>query len=144
MVQSHRVNYFFSVYQSLSYETLEQLNLIYSDHIEFIDPLHHIQGRDQLRRYFAYMYKNTISSEFSQGSVVEIQDTAVIEWTMRIKHKSLNNGKQIAVDGISKLIFEGDKVVFHRDYFDLSQFLFDQLPVVRRISRYVKNKAAKY
>jgi hypothetical protein len=46
------------------------------------------------------------------------------------------------VQGSSHLKGVGDKVVYHRDYLDLGAMLYEQLPLLGRVIRSLKNRAA--
>lgn len=143
-MKKQEVENFFSMYQGLNANNLETLERCYTDDIQFVDPLHKIQGLEELKRYFAHMYKNVIDCQFKKLSCVCAEPEAFIEWTMNFRHRSLNGGKNIEVCGVSKLVFRDDKICFHQDYFDLSEFIFDQLPLVRTFSKVIKKQAAAY
>ena len=49
---------------------------------------------------------------------------------------------EIAVDGCSHLQWRGDRVVFHRDYYDLGQLLYDNIPLLGRVTGWLKRRLA--
>ena len=48
------VDKFVEIYQKLDKNNLELLTEIYAQNIQFIDPLHEINGLEDLRRYFLW------------------------------------------------------------------------------------------
>ncbi|WAJ71488.1 nuclear transport factor 2 family protein [Catenovulum adriaticum] len=137
-----KLDAFIDVYQALNIQNIERLDSIYHPSIQFIDPLHHIHGLIELKQYLAHMYQNTISCQFNILSKQIVNDQAFLTWVMTYQHKKIGSGNCIEVDGVSRLKFDQDKVIFHRDYFDLTQMLFDHLPVIGCTSKYIKQKAA--
>jgi hypothetical protein len=61
---------------------------------------------------------------------------------MTYSHPKLNKGQQIQVDGMSQLKFD-DKIYAHRDYFDLGQMLYEQVPFLGGLIGLLKKRAAK-
>mgnify|MGYP001788744818 CR=1 FL=1 len=55
---------------------------------------------------------------------------------------SLNSGREITVDGVSLITFGGreGKVISHRDYFDMGEFIYERVPILSTVIRIIKNK----
>ncbi|GEK10475.1 MULTISPECIES: nuclear transport factor 2 family protein [Pseudoalteromonas] len=131
----HKTQRFVSVYNEIDKHCLDKLAEIYTDDINFTDPLHHIQGLEQLTLYFQALYENVADINFTVTSDYQSDDVSFIYWIMSYRHPKLNGGKTIDVDGHSRLSFKGDKVAYHRDYFDSAQMLYRQVPVLGNIIR---------
>lgn len=114
---------------------------IYSDDIEFIDPAHNIHGIAALVNYFNNMMCELTFCQFDIRDVHELEGSATLCWTMTIAHPKLKGGKQIAVDGMTLVRFS-DKVDFHRDYFDLGAMLYENIPLLGSVIRYLKRGLA--
>lgn len=133
---------FVKVYQTLSTDNLELLATIYHREVTFIDPIHELKGFDNLFKYFQDLYENLISCEFVISNVIAQEDQAAIYWTMSYQHPKLNKGNVINVTGSSHIKGHEDKVIYHRDYLDLGSMLYEQLPVLGKLIKLIKNKAA--
>lgn len=133
---------FVDTYQALSVDNLGDLSLIYDENIEFIDPIHRIQGLDNLGKYFASMYENLISCRFVIDDVLLSEHQAAVYWTMSYQHPKLNGGKSITVTGHSLIKGHNSKVVYHRDYLDIGAMLYEHVPLLGRIIKRIKNKVA--
>lgn len=115
--------------------TLEQ---VYSQSISFRDPLHEINGLNDLRRYMQAMYGNVISCEFIYLDQWIAYDSASIKWDMVFKHRKLGGGKAITVRGISHVRFT-DRIHYHEDVFDAGAMIYQQLPLLGRIINKIKS-----
>ncbi|WP_102531381.1 nuclear transport factor 2 family protein [Shewanella sp. 10N.286.52.B9] len=132
---------FIGMYQQLNKDSLHLLNQVYSDEIIFQDPLHKVEGIENLSLYFANLYANVDHIEFDIKEVSCSHQQAAVFWAMHYRHSKLNNGQLITVEGMSQLKFS-DKITAHRDYFDLGSMLYEQLPLVGRLIKFIKNKAS--
>jgi len=133
---------FINVYHQLSTDNLQLLNGIYHAKVDFIDPIHEIHGFDALSHYFDGLYQNVSYCQFNVHHVVETELEAAIYWTMIYQHKQLNGGEKITVTGSSHLkAFEG-KVIYHRDYIDLGEMLYENIPLLGRLIIWIKKRAA--
>lgn len=135
------LNNFVSIYQQLNTSNLHLLNDIYDDNIVFIDPIHKINGLPALLAYFENLYTNLIFCEFSINNIVEQGNEAAIYWKMTFSHPKLGNAKSICVHGHSHIMGKDNKVVFHRDYFDLGSMLYEHLPIFGKITQWFKKRA---
>lgn len=136
------VEQFIEIYQKLNKDNLSLLGRVYADEICFIDPLHKIEGLTALTRYFAGLYQNVQQIHFEIKEVLKSDDHAAIFWQMHYSHPKLNKGQLIAVEGMSQLKFN-QKIIYHRDYFDLGQMLYEHLPCMGSVVRLLKQRAAK-
>lgn len=134
---------FIDVYQRLSIDNLDLLKDIYHQNITFEDPLHKVEGFDNLHQYFKRLYENLSSCEFVIEQVILQDDNAAIYWKMTYQHTKLNKGKNVTVYGNSLIKSADGKVIYHRDFLDLGAMLYEQLPVVSRLIKWIKSQAVK-
>ncbi|MEH6355396.1 MAG: nuclear transport factor 2 family protein [Marinobacter sp.] len=137
----HVVNRFRELFNTLDKGNLNKLAGVYGELIHFKDPLGEVHGLDALTRYFAGSYQNVIACHFVFGQEAVDEGTVTLPWTMYLRHKRINKGKEIQVEGISHLHIEGGKVNYHRDYFDAGQMLYENLPLLGGIIRKIKEHA---
>ena len=134
---------FIHIYQKLSVDNLTLLNNIYHQDVTFTDPMHHVEGFDQLASYFANLYENLTACEFIIEEVIVEDSHAALFWTMTYQHTKLNKGKSVTVKGCSHIRGKEDKVYYHRDFLDLGAMLYEQLPLIGRMISWIKRQAAK-
>jgi hypothetical protein len=134
---------FIDMYSKLNARNLSPLKDVYHDEIVFRDPLHEVSGLHGLTHYFSNMYANVSEIEFAIHDSYSIDDMGFLYWTMRFRHKKLNGGKEIKVDGHSKLSFLDNKVVFHQDYFDSAAMVYRQVPILKRVIGFIDKRATQ-
>jgi len=132
---------FCAFFNKLDNTCTEKLYEVYTENIVFNDPLHHIEGREALERYFATMYENVERCQFTFHTQQRQANQAFVTWTMEFTHARLAGGTPIRVEGCSALTFAEDgRVSRHRDYFDAGAMLYEHLPIMGRIIRWLKQR----
>lgn len=138
MTRSERIDF---IYNSVNKETMHLLGEFYAEDVVFEDPLGRIEGLPALRAYYENMYKNVQEIRFEITDEVEQGDKHVICWTLRMKVKGLNKGEEVSCVGNSFLKFNEEGLVYyHRDYFDMGEFIYQHVPVVRFFTRQVNKR----
>lgn len=132
---------FCSLFNELDTGNLHKLQDVYSEDVQFRDPFGDVQGLDELTRYFASAYGNVIRCRFRFDAPVIQRGWCTIPWVMELQHKRIKGGKTVEVEGISHLEIAEGHVRYHRDYFDAGQLLYENLPVVGGVIRWVKERA---
>lgn len=133
---------FIDVYQTLSTKNLGLLDTIYHKEVTFIDPIHKIEGLENLHHYFHHLYENLSSCDFVIEQVIAQEKQAAIYWQMSYQHPKLNKGKLVVVKGNSHVKAQENKIIYHRDYLDLGAMLYEQLPVFGQLTKWIKTKAS--
>jgi len=132
---------FIQTYQQLDKNNLELLDDIYCENTSFIDPFNKINRLNNLKIYFAELYENISLIDFDFKDTSSINNNHYISWKMILTHPKLNQGKSFSVPGITHLkTDENDKINYHRDYFDAGKMLYEQLPLLGRLIRWLKRK----
>jgi ketosteroid isomerase-like protein len=141
--QSQKISNFF---RNLNIDHMELVERFYDKNAEFRDPVVDIRGVSALRDYYAGLYKNVKSIRFDFSDEVVQGNDHVVVWKMTLLSDSLNDGKEFSIDGNSFIRFGGSdgKVIFHRDYFDMGAFIYERVPVLGRVIRYIKGKLASH
>ncbi|MEM7368308.1 MAG: nuclear transport factor 2 family protein [Bacteroidota bacterium] len=126
-------------FTDLHFSDLSTLDEIYDEGIVFQDPIHLIEGREQLKTYFNKLNQNLVegSFEFTEESVVG--DKAYLTWEMHIQTKRPRSG--ISASGISVLTIQ-EKITHQRDYFDAGELFYENLPLIGGLIRMLKRKLA--
>lgn len=129
------------LFNELDNGNLNRLPEVYNEDIEFQDPLGCVKGLDALTHYFAGSYANVISCHFTFENPVIQENVVTVPWVMHLCHKRIRGGREIQVAGISHLKIKSGKICYHRDYFDAGQLLYENLPVIGGVIRWVKGYA---
>ncbi len=132
---------FFDVYRHLRRDNLDTLAQIYTEEIVFIDPAHRISGLPQLKNYFEKLYSDLDSIELDFIHHLRQGQVAYVQWRMVMSHPRLRKGSPVTVEGLSRLEFDAEeKVRLHRDYFDLGEMLYENLPLIGMVVTSIKKR----
>jgi hypothetical protein len=126
-------------YSNFSRESIAQIDDLYTRDVEFIDPIHRLEGSLALKAYFKSLASNMQGYEMHYIEKFQGIDSACLSWEMRFIHPRLNKGKPIAVRGLTLLKFT-NKVFFHEDCYDLGALIYEHLPVLGAATRFLKQR----
>lgn len=136
------VERFQRLFNSLSAGNIRGLEDVYSTRVRFADPFGSLEGIDELQAYFDKVYANVKACRFHFGDVLISEQNVSIEWTMQLKHPRLRRGREVSVHGCSRLIVSEGRVLYHRDYFDAGEMLYENLPILGAAVRFVRSLAS--
>jgi|LauGreDrversion4_2_1035121.scaffolds.fasta_scaffold36750_5 limonene-1,2-epoxide hydrolase len=122
----------------------EMVEKFYAPDCVFEDSVTHIEGRDKLLSYYRHMYEGVSKIRFELGSQVRQGDEGFASWTMYLNTPKLEDGETVTVKGVSQFRYRGDSVVYHRDYFDLGEMVYEHVPIVGWLTRKVKARLADH
>lgn len=128
---------FQDLYQTLNKDNLHRLESVYSPEIVFVDPVHQVEGLAALTDYFARMYQGVAEIGFRFDDVVTEGDRAFLAWEMRLRHRTFRPGETLDLPGATLIRF-GDRVDYHRDYFDLGAMIYERVPLLGGAVRAIK------
>ena len=131
------------LYHKLDKHNLHLLNEVYHPEVVFEDSAHRLEGRRALCEYFQTLYANVTKCEFIIHEQQQVGDSGFITWSMELQHPKLKSGQPILVNGASHLKFSQEQVVYHRDYFDLGEMVYENLPLLGVLVKAVKQRLGR-
>lgn len=143
MAEPAALQAFCAFFNKLDNTCTEKLYEVYTEDVVFDDPLHHVEGRQALATYLATMYANVERCQFVYHTRQLEGNQAFVTWTMTFVHPKLAGGRTIEVEGCSALTFAADgRVRRHRDYLDAGAMLYEHLPLMGSVIRWLKKRLA--
>ncbi len=127
-------------YSELNKDNLNRLEEIYHSNVVFEDAAHRIESYHSLLTYFQNLYQNVDRCQFDIAEQYQSGNAGFLTWTMHLQHPNLAGGNQVNVKGISHLKFDEGKIIYHRDYFDLGEMLYENLPLLGSVIRMIKRR----
>ena len=104
---------------------LPALLALYDEGVEFLDPLVHTHGReelaDALRKLFVFATRLTVEC----GDLVESQDTIFLAWKMTLVTRL---GPALTLPGVTHARTRDGKVIWQRDHWDLASTVAHAFP----------------
>lgn len=128
-------------FERLQPSDLDRLASVYTEDAQFRDPFNRVQGLPAIRRIFEHMFATLEQPRFVILDVVVQDAQCFLTWDFRFGMKRLGRGEQ-CIHGGSHLRFAHDgRVLQHRDYWDAAEELYEKLPLVGSLMRWLKRRA---
>ncbi len=112
---------------------------VYHSDMRFQDSFHCLQGREAFETYCESLYQNLSYCRFDYHDTIIDGQLAMLTWTMRYAHPRLKGGKEITVEGATRVEFD-DKIRSHRDYFDGGKLLYEHVPILGTVIKTLKKR----
>jgi steroid Delta-isomerase len=127
---------------ALSPADVDRIGTFYTTDARFKDPFNEVQGLPAIRAIFAHMFvalhepRFVVTGGFAQG------DEAFLTWDFVFRFKRFDTSTVQTVRGATHLRFASDgRVAWHRDYWDAAEELYEKLPLVGGLMRWLKRRA---
>jgi steroid Delta-isomerase len=115
---------------------------LYCQDAYFKDPFNEVHRLSAIQGIFSHMYIALYEPRFVVTSTVTEGDQCFIVWDFKFRFKRFDTVTMQTVRGCSHLQFaEDSRVAFHRDYWDAAEELYEKLPAVGALMRWLKNRA---
>jgi hypothetical protein len=136
------LRHFADTFATLNAGSLHRLGELYSNDVQFRDPLHQLDGLPALRSYFEKLYSNV---EDIRYDLLDVDETApghgYLRWNLHFRHPRLSRGQPISLQGCSHLRW-AQQVYLHHDYFDAGALLYEHVPVLGGVIGWLKGRLA--
>jgi hypothetical protein len=131
-----------SFFEALSPQSVSQLHTVYDAHATFKDPFNEVQGLPEIERIFRHMYVALDQPHFVITGQLVDGAQAFLTWEFRFRFKRFDTVTLQTVRGASHVRFNDQGLVtLHRDYWDAAEELYEKLPVLGGVMRWLKQRA---
>ena len=129
-------------FESLTPDSLARLGEFYTADARFKDPFNEVQGIPAIQRVFEHMFESLNEPRFVvTGRLVDGAQCFLV-WEFRFRFQRFDTTAEQVVRGGSHLRLAPDgRVSDHRDYWDAAEELYEKLPVVGGLMRWLKKRA---
>jgi ketosteroid isomerase-like protein len=128
-------------FEAVTADDVARLAEFYTPDAYFKDPFNEVRGVPAIGRIFAHMFVALDAPRFVVRDVVVQGDQCFLTWDFLFRFRRFAAGEQV-VRGASHLRFAPDgRVAFHRDYWDAAEELYEKLPLVGALMRWLKRRA---
>ena len=129
-------------FEGLTPETVVDLRTIYSTNARFKDPFNDVTGLDPIERIFQHMFVALERPRFVVTERVVQGSQCFLTWEFRFKFRRFDTDSEQVILGASHLVFDDTSLVcLHRDYWDAAEELYEKLPLVGSLMRWLKKRA---
>ena len=130
------------VFEHLTPASVQQLGAIYSPDVWFKDPFNDVRGLPQVQRIFSHMFVALDQPRFVVTDIIAAPDQCFLTWNFEFHLKRFDRATLQTIRGASHLKFTADGLInFHRDYWDAAEELYEKLPLLGGLMRWLKRRA---
>ena len=131
-----------SFYEGLSPQDLDRLPAYYASDARFKDPFNEVQGLPAIRGIFAHMFQALQEPRFVITQQLVDGSQAFLVWEFRFRMRRFDTATTQVIRGGSHLVLDAQgKVTLHRDYWDAAEELYEKLPGLGPLMRWLRRKA---
>ena len=129
-------------WQTLTPQAVDALAGVYTEDASFRDPFNEVSGLPAIQHIFADMFVRLDEPRFTIVETIEQDSGALLIWNFDFRIKALKPRLQRRIHGASHIRFAADgRVDYHRDYWDAAGELYEQMPLVGMLMRWLKRRA---
>ncbi|CAN7547511.1 nuclear transport factor 2 family protein [Acidovorax sp. LjRoot117] len=129
-------------FEQLSPADVAHIGRLYAPAARFKDPFNDVQGVPAIQGIFEHMFTSLQAPRFVVTGQVVQGDQCFLTWDFVFAFRNFHQGVQQTVRGASHLVFDSRGLVtLHRDYWDAAEELYEKLPVVGGLMRWLKRRA---
>lgn len=136
-----RVARIVELFEHFTRADIERLGQYYAAHAHFKDPFNDVQGLAAIQQVFEHMFDSLDEPRFVVRDIIVQGDQCFLSWDFVFRFKryrsdlqTVHGGSQLQLDAIGL-------VVHHRDYWDAAEELYEKLPLVGGLMRWLKRRA---
>jgi ketosteroid isomerase-like protein len=131
-----------ALFEQLSPADMPRLAEVYDEAAQFKDPFNAVQGVAAIARIFEHMFATLEAPRFVVRERLASGDQAFLTWDFQFRTRGAGV-RAMSVHGASHLRFGADgRVTLHRDYWDAAEELYEQLPLLGALMRWLKRRLA--
>ncbi|HPU52440.1 MAG TPA: nuclear transport factor 2 family protein [Burkholderiaceae bacterium] len=127
-------------FEGLTPAGLTRIDQIYTPDAWFKDPFNEVQGRAAITAIFSHMFIQVAQPRFIVHDRVGDGQQLFLTWDFEFRRGS---GALMRIRGASHLRLNAQGLVrWHRDYWDAAEELYEKLPLIGPLMRWLKRRAS--
>lgn len=128
-------------WETLTPADVERIGEVYAEHATFQDPFNKVEGHAALKHIFNDMFVRLHDPRFVILETIQQDNRVLLVWDFSFRIKSFKPDLKRTIHGTSLVRFGADgRVISHRDYWDAAGELYEQLPLVGGVMRWLKRR----
>ena len=132
-----------SFFENFSRADLVRLQDAYTPDAFFKDPFNEVSGLVAIEKIYRHMFETLESPVFVVTSRMAQGNECWLAWDMQFRFKSMHKGKPQVIRGASHLtLAPNGRIAAHRDYWDAAEELYEKVPMLGAMMRWLKRKIA--
>ncbi|MDP3700816.1 MAG: nuclear transport factor 2 family protein [Hylemonella sp.] len=139
---SHAVERIAVFFETLTPQSVERFNQFYTEDAYFKDPFNEVRGVPAIQHIFQHMFQSLDEPHFVVTSRVVDGEQVFLGWDFHFRFRNFKTSQLQTIRGASHLRLAQDgRIRSHRDYWDAAEELYEKLPLVGGLMRWLKKRA---
>lgn len=128
-------------FETLTPANVEALGAVYAPDVRFKDPFNEVQGLEAVQRIFREMFEQLEQPRFVITARIEQGAQCFLAWEFHFRFRRYQTGRAQCIRGGSHLEMDSSgRIAMHQDYWDTAEELYEKLPVVGGLMRWLKRR----
>jgi len=129
-------------FEGLSPADLPRMAAIYTEDALFKDPFNQVAGVAAIQRIFEHMFVSLDGPRFVIRDAIVQGNQCFLSWDFIFRMKRFSREEQVVRGGSHLRLAADGRISEHRDYWDVAEELYEKLPVLGALMRWLKRRAA--
>jgi steroid Delta-isomerase len=126
-------------FETLTVSSIPQLAALYTAQARFKDPFNEVQGRSAIALLFTHMFEQVSQPRFVVTASIAQGQQLFMRWDFDF----IARGKARRIHGATHFeLNAAGHITLHRDYWDAAQELYETLPLLGSVLRWLRGKLA--
>jgi ketosteroid isomerase-like protein len=130
-----------TLFEQLTPADIDRLGEFYAKDARFKDPFNEVQGLAAVQGVFRHMYHALHEPRFVVRDVIAQGDQCFLSWDFLFRFKRFSSEQQTVRGGSQLQLDTTGLITLHRDYWDAAEELYEKLPLVGGLMRWLKKRA---
>ncbi len=131
-------------FEQLSPQRVADMAAVYTEDAQFKDPFNEVHSLADIQGIFEHMYRALSEPRFRITERITQGQQCFLVWEFHFRFLNFRPHEVQTIRGGSHLRFAADgRVCYHRDYWDAAEELYEKLPVVGGLMRWLKRRATQ-
>lgn len=136
----NRLDELVDFYETLTLDGLGRIDTLYAPDARFKDPFNDVRGVPGIANVFHHMFATVDAPRFVVLGQFADGREAMIRWRFTCITRG-RGGRELSFDGSTHLCFDDDgRVIAHGDYWDPAEALYEHLPLVGGLMRFLRRR----
>jgi steroid Delta-isomerase len=136
------VNNIVTFFETITPQSIARVAELYAPDATFKDPFNDVRGLPAIERIYRHMFQALSAPRFIVTSQLVDGTACFLIWEFKFYFKNFDKTTEQTVRGGTHLLLDAQgKITAHRDYWDPAEEVYEKLPVVGGVMRWLKKRA---
>lgn len=138
------ISRFARYFEQLQPADIARLGQYYAADARFKDPFNDVRGVPAIAQIFSHMFEALDQPRFVVTHQLQQGSDAFLSWDFTFRFKNFRRDQLQCIQGATHLkLDDAGLVTLHRDYWDAAEELYEKLPLVGGLMRWLKARTQR-